>query len=541
MGYSTETALHSLVSQIEKDLMERGYAVKTFLDIEGAFNNTSHEVVCREATLRGVPHRLVQSIRGMLRRQVVTTLGAVSVGGWMDRGCPQGGVLFSLLWDTRLTPAVSVKYLGVILDRKLTWKEHLDDRCKSVTSYFWLCRRYFGQTWGLRSGMGYWIYTAILRPSLLYAAVLWWPRVQLASAKISLEHLRALILRGALGAMRTTPIAAMGVLLGIEPLCHTVVAAAASAAYRLSCVGKWRAGTRHTKLPDGVLSHPIFSMGQDKMPAIRALKAPFKVCFPEREDWLRPQGPVLKNGLILFTDGSRIGLGSGAGVYCRGEEISESIPLGEFATVFQAEIVTILCCAQGFLANKERGQRISICLNSQAALRALGAPITTFKLVWECRGTLEELARDNEGNEAADQLARAGSETALVGPEPAVGIPHSLGKREIGRWLRNQHLASWKSAAGCRQAKALLGDSLREGLASGIKKLSRREAGLVTRILTGHGTLNYHLQKLDISMRPNCRKCNAPEETSLHVLCDCPAYTSVKLELLGSAFLESQQ
>ncbi|KAL6417747.1 hypothetical protein ACFW04_014346 [Cataglyphis niger] len=86
MDFSTETALHSLVCQIERDLMEEGYSVRTFLDIEGIFNNTSHEMVCREAV-----------IRGMFRRRVVTTLGIVSVGGWVARGCPQGGVLSPLL------------------------------------------------------------------------------------------------------------------------------------------------------------------------------------------------------------------------------------------------------------------------------------------------------------------------------------------------------------------------------------------------------------------------------------------------------------
>ncbi|KAL6421251.1 hypothetical protein ACFW04_013666 [Cataglyphis niger] len=44
MSFSIETAFHPLVSQIEKDLMEGGYAVGTFLDIKVAFNNTSHEV-----------------------------------------------------------------------------------------------------------------------------------------------------------------------------------------------------------------------------------------------------------------------------------------------------------------------------------------------------------------------------------------------------------------------------------------------------------------------------------------------------------------
>ncbi|KAL6431942.1 hypothetical protein ACFW04_007399 [Cataglyphis niger] len=48
MNFSMETASHE------------DYAVGTFLDIEGLFNNTSHEVICREAMLQ-VLHRLVQS------------------------------------------------------------------------------------------------------------------------------------------------------------------------------------------------------------------------------------------------------------------------------------------------------------------------------------------------------------------------------------------------------------------------------------------------------------------------------------------------
>lgn len=63
----------------------------------------------------------------------------------------------------------------------------------------------------------------------------------------------------------------------------------------------------------------------------------------------------------------------------------------------------------------------------------------------------------------------------------------------------------------------------------------------MTRILTEHGTLNYHLHKLRLSNKPNCRGCNALEETSLHVLCDCPVYARARFDLLGSAFLRPQQ
>ena len=635
-GYSTETALHALVSRIEGQLEAGGYTVGSFLDIEGAFNNTPHEVICREASQRGVPDRLVCWIRRMLRRRIVTSLGPTRVGGWVERGCPQGGVLSPLLWclvidgllrnlndrgiyaqgyaddlailvrgsfidtlmevmqsaletteswcrdaglsinprktelvvftrkyklgtirgpilgDVRLAPAESVKYLGVILDRKLLWREHLENRCRSVISYFWMCRRAVGQTWGLRPGMVHWIYSAILRPRLLYAAVVWWPRVQKVAARVALEHVRALILRGALGAIGTTPVAAMGILLNVEPFHLSIVAAAALAAHRLQCEGKWRAGTKHTKLPDSILSDPVFQMPQDRMSVKRAEENTYKVLFLQREDWLRPQGPRLSGGAVLFTDGSRTGSGSGAGIYCREKGIHESIPLGRFATVFQSEVMAIMRCAQDLL--EIGGERISICSDSQAALKALDSPILTSRLVQDCREALEELARRNivtlawvpghsgiRGNEAADQLAKAGSEAELMGPEPAIGIPYCLGKMGVRRWLRAQHLLCWRTANGCRQSRALLGDSPSGDLAASIKRLSRREAGLVTRMLTGHGTLNYHLHKLGLSDKPNCRGCDALEETSLHVLCDCPAYARARLDLLESAFLRPQQ
>jgi len=77
------------------------------------------------------------------------------------------------LRGVKLSPSGAVKYLGVTLDRKLLWREHLENRCRSACSYFWICRRAFGQTWGLRPDMVHWIYTAIVRPRLLYAAVVW--------------------------------------------------------------------------------------------------------------------------------------------------------------------------------------------------------------------------------------------------------------------------------------------------------------------------------------------------------------------------------
>jgi hypothetical protein len=43
----------------------------------------------------------------------------------------------------------TVKYLGVLLDPELNWKQHLLDKRKKFYSSMWVCRRAIGKTWGI--------------------------------------------------------------------------------------------------------------------------------------------------------------------------------------------------------------------------------------------------------------------------------------------------------------------------------------------------------------------------------------------------------
>ncbi|XP_011698268.1 PREDICTED: uncharacterized protein LOC105456144 [Wasmannia auropunctata] len=461
-----------------------------------------------------------------------------------------------VLEGVRLIPEGSVKYLGVILDKRLNWKLHLEAVCKKACTYFWMCRRTFGQTWGLQPDRVFWVYTAVLRPRLLYAAVVWWPRVQVAEARTSPERVRAFILRGALGAMRTTPVAAMGLLLGIEPFHLSIVAAAAATAYRLKCGNKWTVAVTHTRFPRELLAGAVFEMGQDRMPVRHDFSRSFRIFIPSREEWERHEVPVIRNGDVWYTDGSKTDTGAGAGIYGCRKGVREALPLGELTTVFQAEVAAIMRCAQALIAPGGKRERIRICSDSRAALGALGACIFDSRLVWECKNALDRLSINNDvalvwvpghsgikGNEIADELARAGSSTRMVGPEPALGVPSCVGRAEIRGWLQERHADFWKKTTKtkCQQARALLGEVPRRDLARNIRALRRREARLAVQIYTGHGFTNYHMHRLGRCDTPVCRKCGFGEETSLHVLCKCPAYAGNRRLLLGSEFLEPKQ
>ena len=209
--------------------------------------------------------------------------GGIKVGGRVSRGCPQGGVLSPTLWsmvvdallrrlndegfysqgyaddfvillrgaylDTLMgltrSALQSVKYLGVILNRKINWVEHLEAQCRRFTTTLWLCKRAFGRTRGLwpgMIGMIAWLYSAILKPMLLYAAEVYWPQLLLKTVQAKMSRLQTLIFRGIAGAMRTAPTAAVGFTVCEVPIHIAIIAEATQTMGRLTAMGKWMRG-----------------------------------------------------------------------------------------------------------------------------------------------------------------------------------------------------------------------------------------------------------------------------------------------------------
>jgi hypothetical protein len=65
-----------------------------------------------------------------------------------------------------------VKYLGIALDKGLTWKKQLDKVIDKGYKTFWTFRGTSGKTWGPKLKVVYWIYTVVVRPIVTYAATI---------------------------------------------------------------------------------------------------------------------------------------------------------------------------------------------------------------------------------------------------------------------------------------------------------------------------------------------------------------------------------
>jgi hypothetical protein len=143
------------------------------------------------------------------------------------------------LSGVKLSLSGSVKYVGIILDSRLTWKEHVEVKVRKAHNLLWACRRACGMGWCLRPKVVHWLYITIVRPSISFASLVWWPGCQTASTKNKLSKVQRLACLRITGALHTTSTGAMEVLVGLPPLDLVIQGEVRSVAHCLWRMGDW--------------------------------------------------------------------------------------------------------------------------------------------------------------------------------------------------------------------------------------------------------------------------------------------------------------
>jgi hypothetical protein len=126
-----------------------------------------------------------------------------------------------------------VKYLGVTIDSKLTWNQHLERITKKAETALVVARRSFGKKWGIKPDMLYWLYNMVVKPIITYAALVWWPKTLQSTAMRKLGKVQRLACLSITGSIKSTPTAAMEALIDLPPLHLVIQGEARLGIYRL--------------------------------------------------------------------------------------------------------------------------------------------------------------------------------------------------------------------------------------------------------------------------------------------------------------------
>ena len=141
-----------------------------------------------------------------------------------------------------------------------------------------------------------------------------------------------------------------------------------------------------------------------------------------------------------------------------------------------------------------------------------------------------------EGNERADRLAKQAAETYFTGPEPVVGITADSVRLAAHKWAIREQIRLWHQHQGCRQGKFLL-QKYNSTLTKYAIGPCKRDLRILVGLLTGHNWLNRHLKVMNIKENSLCPLCDEDEETSVHLLGNCPATMVNRNALTGACTL----
>lgn len=475
------------------------------------------------------------------------------------------------LYGQTLEQVKVVRFLGMWMDSKLTWKHHIMkiiDKCKKGLN---VLKCLAGSDWGADRSSLLYIYDALIRSVFDYGCMAY--RSAAESNLKLLDAIQAQALRVCCGAVRSSPVASLQVETAEMPLHFRRLAL--SAVYWSNLKGHKESHPTVSVLHDcsTPLHGPSRSFGclsnseageMGLRGCVFSSTVPISVVPP----WMFPLPSVdltLHNNkcdagstvvtveqhlalnyfgtLQVYTDGSKDPtVGSTSAAFFVPEfELVISRRLSDNLSVFSSELVAILLALQW--AEDVCPMRMVVCSDSLSALQSIqsGESKCRQDLILEISQALFRLHMQTilvqflwvpahvgvDGNETADKAAKqclkqhgCDLDVPLSKAEARVVVKHHVRTLWQTNWeqeLRGRHLFAIQPRVGM----------------GGSGGYGRRQEIVLTRLRVGHSMLNASLLLIQKHSTGLCRHC-PQRETVDHVLFSCNKY-AVQREILFSS------
>ena len=434
---------------------------------------------------------------------------------------------FVHMGGTPIKLVTEIKILGVNIDDKLNFNNHVKIVCKKAINIYRVLARSAKISWGLRPEIIRTMYTAVIEPIVLYAASVWASEARKICIRKCLDTVQRGFAQKIIKSYRTVSLDAALALSGLIPLdLRAREVAGVYEAKRGKPQDFLHGRTVERRIAYSQTSHPSEEL---------------EVRFGCVEN-LEPESVESHDlrGMVIYTDGSKIADGVGAALTCwkgEAERLARKYVLSSFCTVFQAELFALYQATKIAVGSSE--QTVRILSDSRSALELLGDQDASHPIAFFIKENLKRAKKENKdvklfwvkahagipGNERADELAKNAAQNTRKAPDydecPISYIKRKAREATVETW-NNRYVQSEKGKT-TKVYLPTVTDAYR------VLK-SVKLTPTLTQALTGHGGYGEYLAKYKLKDSAECECDSQKRETIIHLLTDCPILSRARME-----------
>jgi ribonuclease HI len=461
------------------------------------------------------------------------------------------------LRETTVSPTSEARYLGVIFDSKLNFKAHRAHATKRGTNLAIAMNGIAKATRGPHFKYTRQLFTTVVAPTTDHAAIVWYRPgkngTQNTTQLTSLRTVQRLAMKAITGCFRTTPTDALEYETDLLPPHLRLKCKILQSLTRMQTlppdhpVKRQLSNITHARtMPltfPSTLEHLVRTFPEYATepletiipyaippwwePSIQVHLEPSKKDAMEHHDQNAPVHQADPNTLVIYTDGSGNKGHIGAATYCPVDKTTQQQYVGKASThtVYAAELVAIQLALNALKKHRNKTKCI-IYSDSQPAVKAIikirrqsGQSILT-----EIHKTAETIHTQRpqlqvtviwipghkgiQGNEEADKAAKAAVNNQ--GMERTTSLLSSMKATRV-MTIKARTKEEWKMEWISNQnqtALRLRAASKRPNFETGLKlynRLNKRlQSAWITRLRTGHCSLNSYLQRMHIIENATC-------------------------------------
>ena len=454
--------------------------------------------------------------------------------------------------NTTIEYQKKLKYLGIVFDERLSFSFEWEQRIMRAKKLVMQVRNAMGSIWGASPKALKWAYEGIVVPMLSYGSCVTARACKQTHIKNKLNRLNRLMALTLCPLRKNSPSEALEVILGLCPLDLKIEEMSLRSHLRILSHRRttWSGFGRNTFGTIKWAKEKLLDIGINEIDFDNTKELNINSNYEVVLESFKSGTPNSTSDVNIFTDGSKLNDNCGYG-FCINQGnvlIAEGNgKASEKNTVFQCEVLGITKGCDELLNMDAEYNSITIFSDSQAAISALAALRIESHAVKNCVDKLNTLGQNADvqikyvrahighfWNEKADKNARLGSTND--NNKVHIATPTSWAKKKITDSTYKRWSSRWSLSKIGRQTKLWWPKPDKQKSKLFLNQ-TRTELGHQIQMITGFNRLNYHESKIS-GVDPTCRLCLEEEETSYHIISECPALWSLRQNSFNTFFLE---